>query len=147
MSNPALADTTETLRYLAIGLGAALGTYRVLSHILEQTSYELSHSQQSEKKRSRRNAWYGGISGFYGTSATGPAPGVDVSLSTDALSQLALKSGYRLRKASAELMFDNAMSPEMLALIIKTASDDSNSEMRLRVVRLIQAIVQSSTRR
>ncbi|KAJ2810173.1 hypothetical protein H4S07_002821 [Coemansia furcata] len=147
MSGVEPAGWNETWRYLAAGLCAALGTYRVLSHVLEQTTYELEYSQQSGKKRSRRNAWYGSIP----STQTLPAACQELlnssSVNFDSISQLALKSDHRLRKAAAELLYDNAMRPEMLALIVKTASDVSDGDMRLRAVTLIRQIALTSTRR
>ncbi|KAJ2832303.1 hypothetical protein GGI24_001287, partial [Coemansia furcata] len=147
MSGVEPAGWNETWRYLAAGLCAALGTYRVLSHVLEQTTYELEYSQQSGKKRSRRNAWYGGVPG----TQTLPAACQELlnsrSVNFDSISQLALKSDHRLRKAAAELLYDNAMRAEMLALIVRTASDVSGGDMRLRAVTLIRQIALTSTRR
>ncbi|KAJ2063864.1 translation machinery-associated protein 20, partial [Coemansia sp. S2] len=135
----------ETWRYLAVGLCAALGTYRVLSHVLEQTTYELDQSQQTSKKRSRRHAWYGTVPGAQNLPPACQELLNSNSVNFESISQLALKSDHRLRKAAAELLFDNAMSPEMLALIVKTATD--NTDMRLRAVTLIRQIAQTSTRR
>ncbi|KAJ2479168.1 hypothetical protein IWW47_006046, partial [Coemansia sp. RSA 2052] len=63
------------------------------------------------------------------------------------MSLLALKSDYRLRTAATELLYENAMRPEMLALIVKAASDDTDSEMRLRAITLIRQVAQTTSRR
>ncbi|KAJ2866608.1 hypothetical protein GGH94_001415 [Coemansia aciculifera] len=147
MSSVEPAGWNETWRYLAVGLCAALGTYRVLSHVLEQTTYELDYSQQSGKKRARRQAWYGTTPGVQSLPPACQELLNSNSVNFESISQLALKSDHRLRKAAAELLFDNAMRPEMLALIIKSASDNTDSDMRLRAMTLIQQIAQTSTRR
>ncbi|KAJ2889680.1 hypothetical protein GGI21_006471, partial [Coemansia aciculifera] len=143
------AGWNETWRYLAAGLGAALGTYRVLSHILEQTTYELDHSQQSEKKRSRRNAWYGPVTaGLQNLPSSYHDTGNSNRLNIESMSLLALNSDTRLRKAATDLLYDNAMRPEMLALIVKVAGDNTGSgEMRLGAVTLIRQLVSTTARR
>ncbi|KAJ2747352.1 hypothetical protein GGI20_000603 [Coemansia sp. BCRC 34301] len=146
MSNAEAVNWNETWRYLAAGLGAALGTYRVLSHILEQTTYELDYSQRSEKKRARRNAWYGSVSGLQNLPSTFQDLSNSRLLNIESMSLLALKSDYRLRKAAINLLYDSAMRPEMLALIVKSANDDTDSEMRLRATTLIRQLAQTSAR-
>ncbi|KAJ2161039.1 hypothetical protein GGF46_001786 [Coemansia sp. RSA 552] len=124
-------------------------TYRVLSHILEQSEYELEYCKWMQQKHGRRKAWYGGGGGDTEGLAADLGSGLfgDTSaLSIESLSQLALKSDTRLRKAASDLMFDSAMQPRMLALIIKTASDKSDAEKRLRAVTLLQALAQSAPR-
>ncbi|KAJ2447902.1 hypothetical protein GGF42_005316, partial [Coemansia sp. RSA 2424] len=147
MSNTDPAGWNEAWRYLVAGLGAALGTYRVLSHILEQATFELDLCRRSEKKRARRNAWYGSVSGLQNLPSGYQDLGSSSSLNTESMSLLALKSDYRLRTAATELLYENAMRPEMLALIVKATSDDTDSEMRLRAITLIRQIAQTTSRR
>ncbi|KAJ2488637.1 hypothetical protein IWW37_004659 [Coemansia sp. RSA 2050] len=147
MSSTEPAGWSETWRYLAAGLGAALATYRVLSHVLEQTAYELNYSSLSGEKRSRRNAWYGAAPGSQNLPAACQELLNSSSVNFESISQLALKSDHRLRKAAAELLFDSAMRPEMLVLITKAATDSTDGDMRLRATTLIRQIAQGSTRR
>ncbi|KAJ2347970.1 hypothetical protein GGH91_001599, partial [Coemansia sp. RSA 2671] len=107
----------------------------------------LNYSPQSGEKRSRRNAWYGTIAGSRNLPAACQELLNSSSVNFESISQLALKSDHRLRKAAAELLFDNAMRPEMLKLIIKTIKDSTDGDMRLRATTLIWQLARGSTRR
>ncbi|KAJ1722837.1 hypothetical protein LPJ61_005887, partial [Coemansia biformis] len=132
----------ETWYYLLVGFGAAVGTYRVLTHVSEQAAQEAAHSQLAEAKRTRRNAWYGAPASTRRTAAAG---GLDTQR-IDALVHLALSADYRQRKAASEVLLDLAMRPNMLSLVLQTAGDASSPAMRLRAVTLLQALAPATAR-
>ncbi|KAJ2387356.1 hypothetical protein GGI05_004108, partial [Coemansia sp. RSA 2603] len=94
-------SSTSALIYLAGGVCAAVGTYRTLSHILDQSQYELEycirHAPRGPQPGSgrRRNAWYGGRRGSAsGTQATNSAEADAILASPtllDSLGALALR--------------------------------------------------------
>ncbi|KAJ2682357.1 hypothetical protein H4R19_007146, partial [Coemansia spiralis] len=93
-------------------------------------------------RRTKRNAWYGVPEDSNGNMTGGRLDGPRV----DALAQLALKASYRQRKAAWDVLLDQAMHPSVLALVIETAGDTSDPAQQLRVVMLLQALAQSTSR-
>ncbi|KAI8320853.1 hypothetical protein GQ54DRAFT_325603 [Martensiomyces pterosporus] len=131
---------------LFLGLGAAVGTYRLLSHMLEQSSHELESFQDARRRRTKRNAWYGDWRAHNKTVAEVMAESTK-SLDIDALAHLALSSNHRLRTAATELLFDSVMTPRMLSLLIAMAGEkEGNTKSRLRAVTVLQILAQTPAR-
>ncbi|KAJ1893862.1 hypothetical protein LPJ66_005515, partial [Kickxella alabastrina] len=134
--------------YLAIGAGAALGTYRVLSHLLDQSRYELDFCYTQRQKQRRRHAWYAGTN-LDGSADSEAALDIQTPEMVNSLAQLALHSdNFKLRDTASELLLDMAMRREMLQLIIAQAQGSSAAEEegRLRAVVLLQVLVMTPQR-
>ncbi|KAJ1990690.1 hypothetical protein GGI25_001015 [Coemansia spiralis] len=156
--------------YLLLGVGAAFGTYRVLSHIYEQTSYEFelftnslmrhqeSATQQGRNSRRRRRNRHNIIYGLttfaspsQSDSGTGSTPdGIkggasaleDVIIgSKDSLSRISIYGSYKVRGAASELLFDFIMRPSSLKLILNMADDKKKESTEARIRAL--TIIQS----
>ncbi|KAJ1801371.1 hypothetical protein LPJ59_000336 [Coemansia sp. RSA 2399] len=167
---------SEGWYYLFVSACAALGTYRVLSHVYEQSEYDVRRlrntTTNSRQERNLRARSWGqkqlnlrGILGelfsdFDSTSdgndsqVGGDGPGEWsttedlVAQSMDSLANLALYSDFKMRVATSELLFDFAMRKSTLSLVLRTASDtrEDRKEERLRALLIILALVQSPPR-
>ncbi|KAJ2750890.1 hypothetical protein IWQ56_006960, partial [Coemansia nantahalensis] len=138
------AGWSESWYYLLVGLGAAAGTYRVLSHGAEQAAREVEVEQLEALKHSKRSPWYGVPGDGGGSGATRSRLG---GSHIEALAQLALKASYQQRSMASEVLLDQAMRGRILALVLEMASDPTDPALQLRVVTLLQMLAQSTGRR
>ncbi|KAJ2706254.1 hypothetical protein FB645_001770 [Coemansia sp. IMI 203386] len=135
----------RSLMYFAAGLCAAAATYRTLSHILDQSRYELDFVARFRPANSRRNAWYAGR-----PSLSDDGLAADEILSSASLVQslgsLALKSEWAaLRESAAEVLLDLATRGEILPLVVKQARRGHN-DARVRATVLVQVLAQTPGR-
>ncbi|KAJ2610950.1 hypothetical protein EV177_003717 [Coemansia sp. RSA 1804] len=169
--------------YLLIGVCAAAGTYRVLSHVYEHSQHDI-HNLKRFVARARREEQEGSgssrhttgeekddlslvnvlemLSNDIGFSNAGGGKGKRkgggpgewsttedlVVQSMGSLASIALYSDYKLRTASSELLYDFAMRPSTLRLILRTAGDtrEIKQEERLRALVVLMSLAQSQAR-
>ncbi|KAJ1724986.1 hypothetical protein LPJ53_000775 [Coemansia erecta] len=148
-------SSNSALMCLAGGVCAAVGTYRTLSHILDQSQYELEYcmryGQQGARSGGsrRRNAWYGSASG--GVHAPDNAVAAASMLASptmvDSLGSLALRGAtYAQRQAASDVVLDlAASSAETMGLLVDQARHGS-AEERIRAALGVQALAQSHAR-
>ncbi|KAJ2139165.1 hypothetical protein GGH17_000704 [Coemansia sp. RSA 788] len=122
----------DSWQYVLAGVVAAVAAYRVLSHMLEQSAYELEFCRQAQRRRQRRNGQ--GSSG--GTAAT---------IRAESLGKLALHADYRLRRAATDVLYDSAAGGRVARLAVTAAVQGSDVERRCAVT-LLQALAQSAGR-
>ncbi|KAJ2724450.1 hypothetical protein GGI07_001962 [Coemansia sp. Benny D115] len=147
-----LAHTSPWV-YLAIGVGAAIGSYRILSHILDQSKYELRYcAQQSlrHKKRIKSGHRHLKSDNMFSSAITGASEDLigDQVFASDemieALAQLSQHSyNFRLREMASQLFLDTAMRSDVLAMILDRAERGPD---RHRMVVLLQILAQMPDR-
>ncbi|KAJ1814813.1 hypothetical protein LPJ75_002613, partial [Coemansia sp. RSA 2598] len=139
--------------YLLAGICAAAGTYRTLSHILDQSRYELEFCSRFRPSKDssngmgsqRRNALYAGRSPL--SDDTLAASGILKSQTLiNSLGTLALESeSAALRQSAADVLLDLATRKDMVSLVVSEARWGA-MEDRIRVTVLLQVLAQSARR-
>ncbi|KAJ2083775.1 hypothetical protein H4R24_000546 [Coemansia sp. RSA 988] len=138
MSSASLVD--GSWYYVLLAVGATIGVYRIVGHIVEHSGYELEYSRQEQEHRRRRKAWHDGPVGELGRL------GMASALSEETLHQLALGPSYGTRKAATELLMDRAMQPRMLKLIITAAGDVTDAVQRRQAAGVLFMLARAPSR-